>query len=577
MTVIAWIGTLFGAIYFVLGGYLLFAGASDRVALLEGRPPTDVPELPGMNFLPLKREIDLVSTATLMVLGVALQVQGGIALLAGLGALWRKPWALGLIFLFDLLAIGWGILWQVPLLVVPQILYGILASILLFSSRAEFSFPREQVRPPSGRRTMRFLVVPAVVVVVVGLVLGVELRPVWQLLSLPSSPSSPTNLFARPAPVYDAPPELVKIAVPHRLTSITWSADGAYLAAAAWGWRQLPSDEKPSPSEVYVLDVATASVVATFQVTGADPTVAFSPDGKWLAVATTEERSDWWPTPAQVDSVTFPAALVVFNVPERTTRLTARSHTRSGLSHGFRDLAWAQDSKALYAIDGEGAGAKEEVRRWTLPGLTEQAAIPAQQGDRFQTIAVSPDGRTLAAAVNADSGGRIRLFDLDEGKERQSFPGQWGSYALRLVFSADGSSIGTCEMAHTGKFYAARLSWWDSRTAQAANPGPVRIAVQPAGLGAVGLQGHHLAVSLDGRWRALGEKTHSGGSTGAFIRITTDEPEQTWNWHVGESGGHDPALAFSPDGTRLAATVQRPSRKRSDDLENWVLIWPVPK
>src|SRR5262249_15163648 len=154
---------------------------------------------------------------------------------------------------------------------------------------------------------------------------------------------------------------------------------------------------------------------------------------------------------------------------------------------------WAPDSKALYVLER-----MAQIRRWTLPGFTEQAVIPAGQGDYWLTLAVSPDSRTLAVAGTGAPGPRsrirIRQFDLDKGVERRSlFPLQGGNYALRLVFSGDGKSIGTCEMAQTDKlYYAAQLSWWDVMTGKSASPSPVRLAVQPAGLGAYGPPGRHL-------------------------------------------------------------------------------------
>jgi len=71
--------------------------------------------------------------------------------------------------------------------------------------------------------------------------------------------------------------------VPRQPGALAWSADGAYLVGAAWGW--WPAGEESGPSEVYVVDVAKASVAATLKVTGRAQALAFSPDGRWLAVA----------------------------------------------------------------------------------------------------------------------------------------------------------------------------------------------------------------------------------------------------------------------------------------------------
>ena len=64
------------------------------------------------------------------------------------------------------------------------------------------------------------------------------------------------------------------------------------------------------------------------------------------------------------------ASLVVFDVPAFTARFTAKA---SKPDSGFVDLAWAADSKVLYAIDS--LGDTGEVRRWEVPAFTEQPAI----------------------------------------------------------------------------------------------------------------------------------------------------------------------------------------------------------
>ena len=119
-----------------------------------------------------------------------------------------------------------------------------------------------------GRRLVWLIVVPLLAVAVVGPLAA------WIIRSFLAGPAlSP----------YDTPTRLASVAVPHQPSALEWSADGAYLAGAAWGW--WPAGEESGPSEVYVVDVAKASVAATLKVTGRAQALAFSPDGRWLAVA----------------------------------------------------------------------------------------------------------------------------------------------------------------------------------------------------------------------------------------------------------------------------------------------------
>ncbi len=80
--------------------------------------------------------------------------------------------------------------------------------------------------------------------------------------------------------------------------------------------------------------------------------------------------------------------------------------------------------KVALPIDGptNAAEGKPQVRRWAAPAFTEdeKPAARATQTSAFIALAVSPDGRTLAAAETVRSKREVRLFDLDEGAERLS-------------------------------------------------------------------------------------------------------------------------------------------------------------
>jgi hypothetical protein len=60
------------------------------------------------------------------------------------------------------------------------------------------------------------------------------------------------------------------------------STNGCYLAAGTWG----STTDDAGVCDVYIVDVAKASVLTTLKPTSQVEGLAFSPDGKWLAVAT---------------------------------------------------------------------------------------------------------------------------------------------------------------------------------------------------------------------------------------------------------------------------------------------------
>ena len=275
----------------------------------------------------------------------------------------------------------------------------------------------------STRRTIWFLVVP--LLLVAGLVVLVV---------------SGVRSFLAPTPSQDdatpPPPPLASVSLPSRPNSLTWSADGSYLAAGTWGQHAVG---ETGPADVFVVDVAKASVLTTLQATSAVEGLAFSPDGKWLAVG---------PRPS-IPAGPAPVELVVFDVPAFTAKFTAKA---SRSESGFVDLAWAADSKSLYAIDGpvDNAPGESEVRRWDVPAFTEQPVIRAPELKRPVALAVSPDGRTLALGEQQGAGNTsllIRLFDLGKGAEQSSFSISKSFHPPRLGFTADGKAVGVFDEA----------------------------------------------------------------------------------------------------------------------------------
>ncbi len=358
---------------------------------------------------------------------------------------------------------------------------------------------------------------------------------------------------------HDTPIQLAGISVGSQPGSLAWSADGGYLAGGTWG----TLGENRS-GEVFVIDVAAASLTATRKVTGWVEALAFSPDGKWLAVAARP------PSP----SVTSPAELVVFDVPAFTVRFTARG---LGPTNRFLDLAWAGDGQTLCAIDAPDAGEpdKRQVRLWVVPAFAERPGITASQNDRYEALALSPDGGTLAIAdLGQGAAGKthlVRLFDLARGTERASSrAAPAGDSPPRLGFSADGKAVGV----YPGG--SGTRSWWDAVTGRPVTPAVPRFAIQPAGLSDLASRA---AVTPDGSRQARGYERHRDVGDlgwnnrqeqfGAFVEVTGSGRGRTWTWRVGDWPAA-PALAFSPDGTKLAGTVKQPDGGS-------IRIWVVPE
>jgi hypothetical protein len=141
VTVIGLFTLLCGGGYAIFGGYLIFA-----VVGWFGRPDAD----------PLKQmmaPLVFLAAPFLVGVGVLFVLLGVLVLLAALGVLGRKQWGRSLTFLVAVLAILLGLLWLSGVedvlqdaidlaLGVTQVLYGILALVILSMKGTEFSKPR---------------------------------------------------------------------------------------------------------------------------------------------------------------------------------------------------------------------------------------------------------------------------------------------------------------------------------------------------------------------------------------------------------------------------------------------------
>jgi hypothetical protein len=139
VTVIGLLTVLWGVAYAALGCSLLFAAAATT-----GQPG---PEEQAGGYAEVDRWLTSLFAGLATAVGVALLVQGALGALAGAGALRRRPCGRVLTFLVAVLAVLWGLLFlgghdQEPTSVAlgaAQVLYGVLAVVVLVRKGAEFS------------------------------------------------------------------------------------------------------------------------------------------------------------------------------------------------------------------------------------------------------------------------------------------------------------------------------------------------------------------------------------------------------------------------------------------------------
>jgi eukaryotic-like serine/threonine-protein kinase len=257
--------------------------------------------------------------------------------------------------------------------------------------------------------------------------------------------------------------------------------------------------------------------------------VAYAPDGKTLAsregggpvkiwdLATGKER-------ATIASNTF--GFLAFTADSKTLVLGGDCVKVWNLTLGreeavLRGKAGEKFDKVAVAPDGKtvAAGSNQgQVRTWTRDGMAWRDGILISELGWMTPVAISPDGKVLAAGR-----GPFRLYELATGKERIAPLGHIGT-VNSIAFTGDGKTL-----MSAGQDRTVRV--WDAVTGQQkiclAHPGPV----------------YGVAPSPDGKMLAA--------MTSDAIRVWEVSPmeEQTVLRHTGDVA----SVAFSPDGKSLVS------------------------
>jgi WD40 repeat protein len=239
-------------------------------------------------------------------------------------------------------------------------------------------------------------------------------------------------------PLGSAEPE--KSPVPVR--SIAVSPDGSLVSACV--------GKPDGPGQVVIHELASRKRRSVLPVAGGAAAVAFSPDGKNLAVGC------------------FDHAALLISVASGQPMLTLRGHAKS-----VGVVAFSPDSKILATGSHD-----QTVKLWNVETGTEHKTLAGARG-RILSVAFSPDGKLLAAAC----GEGAYVWDTATGEVKHTLK-HGGYHVTQARFSADGAVL-------TGG-YDGTVRLWDAAT------GKQRLGFQE--LSGVGL----LAVSDAGKMLAVG-------------------------------------------------------------------------
>ena len=190
-------------------------------------------------------------------------------------------------------------------------------------------------------------------------------------------------------------------------------------------------------------------------------------------------------------------------------------------------------------------GRRGQVRVWSLETST---AKPQHTFGGFQSwvtrVVISADNRLLAAAARD---GRLRLFDLSNGRERTPAVPQAGQPILSLAFSPGSDSL-----ASGGHDRIVRL--WSPVTSKPTTQLPAHKGIVTA-----------VAWSPDGTRLASGERH---GQIKLWDTTRSDPLLLTLPGHSDDRLGFSvTALAFSPDGSQLASAA----------YDKLVKLWDLPE
>ena len=313
--------------------------------------------------------------------------------------------------------------------------------------------------------------------------------------------------------------------------AVAFSPDGKRLAVA-------------TGAGIWIYDAKTYREMALLaEHTGVVRAVAFSPDGRTLASGAQDETVKLWDLKTGhvttfaghqrgVESVAFsPDGKMLAAGTESSTVNLWDAENGQNLAtfkgHAFRifSVAFSPDGKTV------ASGAEDHtIKLWDVETKRNTATLTGHKDVVF-SVAFSPNGKILASGASDDT---VKLWHVETGQNLHTLKHR--ERVFSVAFSPDGKIVAG------GSYRGIKL--WNIETGK-------EIGILKGG--ATVISGS-IAFSPDGATLASASADRFGGTRGTvkFWDVETGKDLATLHGHTERI----PAIAFSPDGTTLASALR---------------------
>jgi WD40 repeat protein len=250
-------------------------------------------------------------------------------------------------------------------------------------------------------------------------------------------------------------------------------------------------------SRMALWDVASGRAIRTISGSRAHVrSVAFSPDGKTLALGSRDRTVKFWSVVGDREPRTF-----------------------AGHTAWVTSVAFSTDGRIVVSGSND-----HSLKLWDATTGRELHALVGHQG-WVLSVAFSPTGRTVASGSMDDT---VKLWDADSGRELRTLRGHKGDVA-GVAFSPDGRTVGSSSWDHTVKL-------WDVATGRELHTLPVGATLTS------------IAFSPDGKAIALGDWENRI----TLWDVASAKAVRTFKGHEDKVN----SVAFTPDSKTLVTGSQ---------------------